>query len=187
MKILFNNTVYLQKYEVAYITHEIESVPCSIMEEIFAKKEAFIMSGIADGLNFEYAFRRPESVEWLMAQDEIIDYDKYIQMPLSKLKKLHRKLKRKHRKEIHDFNRQDDYARRSQYEAKSREFNKQGHKISSLGCLIKARKGRIKFILPSECQAEDKPHASTYFVLPREHQAEDKSRTSISAPAHYKK
>ncbi len=169
MKILINGTVYLQKYEVAYITHEIELVPYTIMEEIFAKKEAFIMNGIADGLNFECAFRQPESVEWLIAQDEIVNYDEYIQMPLSELKKLHRRMRKKHRKEIHDFNKQDDYARRSQYEAKSREFNKTGHKISSLGYLIKARKGKIKFVLPSGYQTEDKSHAS------------------ISAPAHYKK
>ena len=126
-------------------------------------------STFKDGFNFEYAFQHPESVDWLLAQEEIINYDDYIQMPLSELKKLHGKLKRKHRKEIHDFNKQDDYTRRSQYEAKSREFNKQGHKISSLGYMAKARKGKIKFVLPSG------------------HQTEDKSHASISAPAHYKK
>lgn len=169
MKILVNNTLYLQKYEIAYITHELKSTPCSVIEEIFDSHEAFIVNGVIDGFNFKYAFKRPESIEWLLSRTDIVDYDEFSQIPLSKLKKLHRKMTREHRNNIRIFNSQDDYTRRCLYDTKSHEFNKTGHEITSLGYLIKARKGKIKFVLPSEYTSHNDSHKLT------------------SSPAHYRK
>lgn len=44
MKIKDGQKVFLQKYEVAYIMHELNLVPAGIIEEVFKDGKPFIMA-----------------------------------------------------------------------------------------------------------------------------------------------
>lgn len=160
MKIKINENVYLQKYEVAYIMHDLNSFPGSILKEIFgADKEGvfFMNDSSVDGFWFECVFRDPENAKWLMDQDWIVDYDEYAEMPTSELETLIEHLEVEYSADIKKFNAKDESYRKEHCKEVRDKFNKTGHKISSLGDLAKARKGKINFVFPDEYQGKTTP------------------------------
>ena len=88
MKVKVGENVYLSKYEVAHIMHDLNSFPATIIGEVFGngKSSFFFISGPTDAFRFESVFKNPASVKWLMGQDWIVDYDEYSEMPLPSLR-----------------------------------------------------------------------------------------------------
>ena len=152
MKLKIGDKVYLQKIDVAHILHEINEVPASIFQEVFGngKKDCFIMSSAEDGLYFENAFERPDSVKWLMEQDWIINYDECVDTPLCDLEALHTSLIASYNSGMKAFNAQSQEYKEKHYNEESNKYSKLAHKITSIECLIAFRKGEIKFKFPPE-------------------------------------
>ena len=162
MKVKVDENVYLQKYEVAHIMHDLSSFPATVMNEAFGDGEDsfFFMNGPADGFRFESVFKNPASVKWLMEQDWIVDYDEYSEMPLPELEALVERLKSEHDAGIDEFNARDEAYREKHFEEISDKFHKDSHKISSLDDLISARKGKVTFVFPDGYQGKTTPDAS---------------------------
>ncbi len=157
MKLKIGDRVYLQKYEFAHIMHELNGFPGGILDEMFSGDEDssfFFMNGPTDGFRFECAYKEPENVRWLMEQDWIVDYDEYAEMPLAELEALQERLKAERSADIDEFNAKDEAYRETHFDEQSDKFNKLGHKIASLGDLIRFRKGEIKFGFPDEYQGK---------------------------------
>ncbi len=92
MKLRIGNKVYLQKYDVVFITRELSSFPMSLFDEVFRDEAPFIMMNFEDGLRFACVFEDSKNVEWLMAQDYFVDFEQYKEMPASELKALRTRL-----------------------------------------------------------------------------------------------
>lgn len=156
MKLKIGDKVYLQKYEVAHLMHNLNSFPGSVLDEIFSDGEGsfFFMVGPADGFRFESVFKNPASVEWLMKQEWIVDYDEYAEMPLAELEALQERLKTERSANIDEFNTKDEAYREAHFDEESDRLDKFGHKIVSLGYLIKYRKGEVEYVFPDEYQSK---------------------------------
>ena len=171
MKLKIGDRVYLQKYEVAHIMHKLNGFPCGILEETFNNDEDssfFIMNGPTDGFRFECVYKEPANVKWLMEQDWIVDYDEYAEMPLAELEALQERLKAECSADIDEFNAKDEAYREAHFSEESDKFDKLGHKIASLGYLIKFRKGEVKCVFPDEYQGKTAiPGASSATSTPQ--------------------
>ncbi|MBR0461086.1 hypothetical protein IJI91_03875 [Candidatus Saccharibacteria bacterium] len=157
MKLKIGDKVYLQKYEVAHIIHELNGFPGGILDETFGGDEGnsfFFMNGPTDGFRFECVYKEHENVKWLMEQDWIVDYDEYAEMSLAELRALQKRLKAERSADIDEFNAKDEVYRETHFDEQSDKFDKLGHKIASLGDLIRFRKGEIKFGFPGEYQGK---------------------------------
>jgi hypothetical protein len=166
MKIKIGDKFYLQKYDVAHLLHELDEYPGSILDESFnGGDEMFFMSGPTDGYRFECLFEKPESVEWLMKQDWIVDYDEYVKMPLAELEELLGRLSAELSSEIQEFNAKDESYRRRHFDEANDKFSKAKYKNTSLNDLIMFRKGKAEFTFPNEYRGittADAMPASTY-------------------------
>ena len=169
MKVKVGENVYLQKYEVAHIIHELNSIPASVLNEVFGDGESsfFFVNGPTDAFRFGSVFKNPASVKWLMEQDWIVDYDEYSEMPLSELEALVEHLKAEHNTGIDEFNAKDEAYREKHFEEESDKFHKAGHKLSSLEDLISALKGEVAFVFPDGYQGKTIPGASSATSTPR--------------------
>ena len=76
MKKVIGNKIALQRYDVRYLLHELAGVPKDVLDEIIVSKMIFMVSPLED-YGFCCVFERPESVEWLMEQEYIVDFDEY--------------------------------------------------------------------------------------------------------------
>lgn len=151
MKLKINDTVYLQKYDVAYIMHELNDISDSVIQETFINDENgffFMMDSLEDGLWFNNAYKKPKSIKWVMEQDWIVDFDKYAKMPLDELEALHEHLKLKLDERINKFNARDLAYRDAHFAKASRRFDDLEHRNLSLKILIKYRNGEVKFGFP---------------------------------------
>lgn len=156
MKLKIGDRVYLQKYEVAHIMNDLNSFPCGILQETFGDEDSgfFFMNGPVDGFRFECVYKEPENVKWLMEQDWIVDYDEFAEMPLAELEALQERLKAERSAGIDEFNAKDEAYREAHFDEESDRFDKLGHKIVSLGYLIKFRKGEVEYVFPDEYQGK---------------------------------
>ena len=157
MKLKIDDTVYLQKYEVAYIMHALNRFPSSILQETFGGKDTgmfFFMCDLEqDGFSFECAYKEPKNVEWLMKQDWIVDYDKYPEdMSPDEIETLRGRLEAEFDADVNEFNNKDNDYKTKHYNEESEKFDKRGHEITSLEYLIKFRKGEAEFSFPDEFQ-----------------------------------
>ena len=152
MKVKVGKKVYLQKYDVAYILHDLNSIPATVMNEVSGDGEDgfFFMNDPTDAFRFEFIFENPASVKWLMEQDWIVDYDEYAGMPLAELESLCERLKVEHSESIDGFNAKDEAYRKMHFDTQKDNLNKLGHKIVSLEHLVGFRKDNVKFIFPDE-------------------------------------
>lgn len=116
MKIKDGQKVFLQKYEVAYIMHELNLVPAGIIEEVFKDGKPFIMANPIDGQVFDCVFENPGTTEWLMEQDWIVDYDQYKNVPVVDLEALCKQLEDECSSGINDFNATDDAYRKEHFD-----------------------------------------------------------------------
>ncbi len=149
MKIKIGKKVYLQKYEVAFIMHELESFPASIFDEVMKGNKFFSVNGPDDALKFGCVFTKNESVEWLMEQDWIVDYDRYAETPIPELQAIIELLMGEHNAEVEKFNSRSEKYRISHYNKANEDFGKKAHKIMSLRDMVAARKGDVTFTFPN--------------------------------------
>lgn len=157
MKIKIGEKVYLQKYEVAHILHNLNSAPGVVLQEIFKDGKNgsfFFVSGPDDALRFDCVFQDPASIEWLMKQDWIVDYNEYADTPIAELEAFVECLRAEHNVDIDEFNAKDEAYRREHFAEKGSEFHKSDYIISSLEGLIDARKGKAVFVFPDEYQGD---------------------------------
>ena len=155
MKLKINDAVYLQKYDIAFIMHDLNSMPESFLQETFTNNEDgffFIMSGPDDGLYFKNFYKQPESIKWIMEQDWIVDFEKFVKKPLDELESLHEHLRLERDKSIDEFNAKDEEYRGAHFAEESMRFDRLRHKNSSLKALIDYLKGEVKFGFPDEYQ-----------------------------------
>lgn len=162
MKVKVGKNVYLQKYDVIHIMHDLNSFPATIPNEVFGDCESifFFINGPASTYQFESVFKEPANVKWLMEQDWIVDYDKYSKMSLPELKAFVERLETQYDANINAFNSQDQIYRKKHFDEASDKFHKESYKISSLEKLISAKEGKITFILPDEYQRRITPGTS---------------------------
>lgn len=150
MKIKDGQKVFLQKYEVTYIMHELNSVPAGIVEEIFKDDEPFIMSGPADGQVFDCVFQNPETTKWLMEQDWVVDYDQYKNVPVAELEALCRQLEKEYSSGANDFNAKDNAYREKHFNEQNEKFSNMRHKIASLYLMLEHLEKKANFVFPDE-------------------------------------
>ena len=143
MKLKIGDEMYLQKYDVAYIIHELNVFPDTIMQEMLCGDGDmfFIMNGVKDAMKFSIAFKRPENIKWLLEQDYLLDYEGYKKKSVSELETLYQSLKAVYFASMEEFG--DD-----EYEDEADSFEKLGHKIASLKYLIDMNKGELCFTFP---------------------------------------
>lgn len=78
MKVKRGSVVYLQKYDAVFMLHELNSIPAGMLEHFFDNDEGYIfMNGFDDGLTFDIEIKDPNSADWIMKQDWIINFDDY--------------------------------------------------------------------------------------------------------------
>ena len=156
MKLKIGDKVFLQKYEVAYFVHNPDGVPGSIFNEIFCggpNGNFFYMNGPEDGYRFDCVFKDPDNVDWLMAQGWLVDFDVFSKMELEELEDLFERLNAEYRTGIEEFNAKDYEYRQEHHDEKFYFFDRLGHKIVSLGELLKYRKGKAEFVFPTGHQS----------------------------------
>lgn len=145
MKRKIEEGVLVQKYEIAQILHGVEDLPKSVADEIADNGGLVYMSNLSDGLRFDHLFEEPESVEWLMGQDWILDYDEYSNMELPELQTRREALKKEIDDDVATLNSDGGtYGSGKFCEAKSR-LDRLNHKLTSLDAMIAEREGRIIF------------------------------------------
>lgn len=103
MKLRIGDAIYLQKYDVAFLVHELGTFPGSIINEVFSCGTMFFMNGGTDSFKFSYKFEEPENIEWLMAQDYIPDFEILNGQTISELKKIVDALSKRGRKISAEF------------------------------------------------------------------------------------
>lgn len=150
MKIKIGDKVYLQKYEVAHILHDLWSMPMCIVEETLGddKSGCFVMKGPRDCYNFECVYEDPDSVKWLMEQEWIVDYDEYAEKSVKELQRAYEQMSKEcfeRRKSFMDM----DYTYRMEHHDEMNEKQSQLiHKITSIEDLIVFREGFRRFKFP---------------------------------------
>ena len=89
MKIQLGERIYLQKYDAEFIEEVLDSslsgTPVMFSFEIFRSGEPIAMQGPADAYRFCYDFVFEEVVEWILAQDWLVDYDQCIMLSSKEL------------------------------------------------------------------------------------------------------
>ncbi len=150
MKIKIDERVYVQKYDIAYIMHEMNEVPALLMQEFFEKNETFIMTGFEDSLKFACVFEEPENVRFLMRQTWIVDFEEFRQASPSALKALRKRLLAAYQAETEDFDARDDEYRNNNRDEFEERFSQMQHKEYSFALMIKYLKRRVTFVFPDE-------------------------------------
>ena len=150
MKKAIDGKVALQRYDVGYLLHELVNVPRDVIDEIIVGRMAFVRSW-PDDYGFNCVFERPESVEWIMAQDCIVDYDEYdhvsvigLEYKLAKLRVYYGLM------DCYDLH-SDGYFMEF-LEEPGNKNNPRIHELASFAILHWARTNRIDFAMPDLSQ-----------------------------------
>lgn len=148
MKIKIDDTVYLQKYDIAFIMHELNSIPAAVIDAIFGGGAAFILSGPEDSKRFAYSFEG-ELADWLMKQGWIVDFNDYSLSKPHVIDKLIKEGQAQHKKAIKQFNASDEKYRLENFDEKSDEFRKEEHRLASLSLMRDYLRGKEIIKLPT--------------------------------------
>lgn len=150
MKIKIGQKVYLQKYDIAFIMHELSIVPASFMDELFKDKQPFIMSCSEDGYIFDCIFEDPGNVAWIMDQDWIIDYNQYKDTRPTELRNVCEETAEEVSISIRDFNSRDATYRSKYYNEFNEKISKTIHKLDSIEAMIEYLDGKLEFVFPEQ-------------------------------------
>lgn len=149
MKLRYNNRVFLQQYDVAFLLDMPSEVPSQVYDEIFLK-DAFYDKCSIDGYGFIYSFIKRESVEWLMSQDYILDYDDYRGYSPQDLERMISQTNQEFDELSKEFSKKDKRCRDLHFNEMNLENAKIGHRIKSLVALYKYRNLEIEFAFPDQ-------------------------------------
>ncbi len=147
MKKRVDNKVYLQKYDIGFITHELSSVPASIVAELFNKSSVFISNGFEDAVQFCHSFTG-EAADWIMAQEWLINFDDYLDMTDAQIRAIWTKEHEQYQKDINEFNAKDDDYKEKHFQKVSEGFDKRGHRLRSLSLMRLYKSGERHFDVP---------------------------------------
>lgn len=148
MKLFVRNKVYLQTYEISFIMHRTICFPRVMHEEILGNDLEIDADNI-DPMSFSYHFRERDSIEWIMAQEWLVDFDEYASMPADEIKAIYDKLVMERAKKIDDFNRRSDLYRTKHIGEVRKRFDLLSHQIRSLEDIYKYQKSELQLVLPS--------------------------------------
>ncbi|MDO5480744.1 MAG: hypothetical protein Q4F60_00125 [Candidatus Saccharibacteria bacterium] len=162
MKLKIGEKVYLQVYDLIFIACELGGCPTSIVREAFSYDDSEVLLALEDEAEklfwFKYCFREPENVEWLMAQDWIVSYNKYAEASISELN-------------IEEyFCNREFIARMELYEVcpdeeEFFEICKLEHKLVSLSAFGAFHEEKLRFRFPEEFREPRKKHSSFWAWL----------------------
>jgi hypothetical protein len=148
MKIKIKGKVFLQKYDIVFIVHELDTIPAAIIDIIFSDGNVFMTHSQEDGKCFAYSFEG-EAADWLMNQGWIVDFGAYKSAEVREINKLIKQGRRQHKADIKAFNSSDEGYRREHFDEKYEEFRKEMHRLASLDLMRAYLKGRQAIELPS--------------------------------------
>jgi hypothetical protein len=147
MKKKVGDRVYLQKYDVGFITHELSSVPACIMDQVFEKNSVFVSNGFEDAVKFSHAFTG-EAADWIMAQDWLVNFDDYANMTEAQIREIWNREHEKFEKDVNAFNSRDAEYKESHFAKVSEGFDKRGHRLRSLSLIRLYKSGEKYFEVP---------------------------------------
>lgn len=102
MKILTNDGIYVQKNDMAYLTHSETAIPASIFMSVFGVGSYTI---IDDSNRYEFIkFTGKEEVEFLKSLDWIVDYNAVKDLTQDELEKMFNELAEKRKTLAQKFN-----------------------------------------------------------------------------------
>ena len=150
MKLKIGKKVYLQKYEVDHILQDLKRFPMELVQETFEREydNYFYLDETTDPFEFSCIYSRPNSVDWLMEQDWIVDYIEYSKIPLRQLRKMNKSLVERRSYELDEFDKMDDHFKRSHHQEEYEKCERLAHKIESIKYLIDELEGDITFTFP---------------------------------------
>lgn len=154
MKIKIGDTIYLQKYDVAYILDNLNNFPTSLLQDIFDNNEKnfFFISNFNDSLRFDYIFKEPANTKWIMEQNWFINYDTYIKRTIIELKNQASCLRDVYADGINEFNAKSIDYKKEHFEEENIKYDNMHHRIISIEYLIAFREGKIEFVFPDKYQ-----------------------------------
>lgn len=147
MKKKLNDKVYLQKYDIAFITHFLRKFPASIVGDLFDSAEIFVMNGEDDSIRFSHHFSG-EAAEWIMAQPWIIDFDEFYVKKVSDIKKIWSLEHVACQEYAENFNSQNPTFQAEHYEDVKEELDKRAHRLRSLSLMRLYLNGEVKLSVP---------------------------------------
>ena len=152
MKLKIGDKVYLQKYDVSYLLHHIRAFPSRLMEEIFCGDDdlggIFWMNGGADGLSFDQKFEDKQNVEWLLAQDYILNFEDFKDKSIEELEVFNKEEEARGCKICNDFNGMPEEYRKEHYDETEDTIKRSNAKRLSYNFMIAYLSGEREFIFP---------------------------------------
>ena len=142
MKIKVDNAVFLQKYDIRFLLQMLTEIPSCVLHEII-KERSFYENSPLDGLEFCYTFTDPNSIEWLMAQDAIVDFKECSSSTYENLVKEVSRLELKY----YDVS-IDVTVLRPKYESKTVSEEFEIHKLLSLKLMLLYEQHLLNFQIP---------------------------------------
>ena len=136
--------------------------PDALQEELLEQDESVLserdsFSGLDSangGYEFNIVIMRKENIEWLKAQDWIVDYTKYGRMTIPEVENAIRQAKEAIKAEVAGYNSRDRFYRDLHYDEMGRRIIQEKHRVKSLQVLVKFLNGEIDFVFPDEIYAE---------------------------------
>ena len=160
MKLKVGNKVYLQSFEVAHILYDLDGFPPYVVEEITDREKLFLLSSSKDdfseGCLFDNAFVKQESIDWLMEQEWIIDFDEYSLKSIPELEELVKYLKERRFAIVDAHNRSEKASRKVNFNRVHTRAGKISNEIVSLEMLIRYLKGELSLIFPEDYHLENR-------------------------------
>ena len=147
MKKKVGDKVYLQKYDIGFITHELDEVPACIIDDLFGDRSVFYSAGPEDAVNFDHAFTG-EAAYWIMAQKWLVDFDDHAKSTEKQVRELLDKEREQYDKDIAEFNAKDDDYKEKNFPTARVEFDKRGHYLKSLSLMSLYLGGQKQFYVP---------------------------------------
>ena len=167
MKIMINGTLYLQKYDVLHLIHDLKDLPRSFIYETFSTNptQAIVLCDRRDEFDFRCAYTIPESITWINSHKYICDYDEYIDLSVHELHRTYKSLRKSTEANLHDlydfseeldkyydpstnspeYLQYKDYIEKEQLKVKELRY-----KTYAIGSLIRYREGETNFNFPPE-------------------------------------
>ena len=87
MKLIYNDQCYLQKFDIAFLLHNIVVLPRSFKKECEKWANDLRIRNTRDHFTFIGPFVNPETIAWIDSLDYIIRYDDYARTPIKALNK----------------------------------------------------------------------------------------------------
>lgn len=152
MKIITNNSIYVQKNDIAYLNSSTLEIPASIFMKVFNKDVVII----DDSNRYEFVeFNAPEEIEFLKNIDWIIDYNEVKNLSLEEIISLGQNIADEKNSIARHFNSMELEERKENMNMVS-ECENLDFKIYSLRDFLWFKQGHLNFDLPKDISSPEK-------------------------------